>query len=144
MSIYRYNAERFPEPHRRCQLASMLTDIFETSILTRITDQTTPEQFRAAQHSLLLLYQRLEGQKGWAHYSSPQGRHTCVREAYTEAVYKLKNLAIMQPEIVPPAAKQQVITVEGVVIDLEEEYRTSREETDLGTEDTPPDGRDTR
>jgi hypothetical protein len=40
---------------------------------------------------------------------------------------------LMQPVPELPAAKQQVITVEGVVVDIEEHYHTSEKETDLGT-----------
>jgi hypothetical protein len=60
MLLYDYYADRFPTPERRCSFAQTLTEVFETSILAKLTDQTTPDQFHALQHSLLLLYQRLE------------------------------------------------------------------------------------
>ena len=42
---------------------------------------------------------------------------------------------MQEPAPSPPT--QQVITSEGIVIDLEEKAQTSTEETDLGTEDSP-------
>jgi hypothetical protein len=41
----------------------------------------------------------------------------------------------MQPVPEPQAPKQQVITVEGVVVDIEETLSTSTTETDLGTQE---------
>jgi hypothetical protein len=123
-----------------CSHARAFAQLADQSIFQKVTDQTTPEQFEAAQYSLLQLCQRLEANMDLFHYASVSGTHQCVRDVYTEAAYRLKHLAIMQPEPLPePPPKQQLITLSGVVIDLEEEYRTSREETDLGTEDDPPD-----
>jgi hypothetical protein len=61
----------------------------------------------------------------------------------TYAAFRLKNLEIMQ-EPVPPPPAQQLITREGIVIDLEEQIRTSTEETFLGSDDTTPDNGNTR
>jgi hypothetical protein len=128
-----------------CSQARAFAQLADQSIFSKITDQTTPEQFEAAQLSLLNLCQRLEANLDLFHYAAVVGTHECIRDVYTEAAYRLKNLAIMQPEPLPePPPKQQLITLSGVVIDLEEEYRTSREETDLGTEDDSPDRRNTR
>jgi hypothetical protein len=69
------------------------------------------------------------------HYPSGRGMHACVRDVYTEAAYRLQNLSIMQPVPEAPAAKQQVITVEGVVVEIEEKLSTSTTETDLGTKE---------
>jgi hypothetical protein len=123
-----------------CPQAVAFDQLADQSIFRKITDQTTPEQFQAAQLSLLQLCQRVEANLDLFHFKAAVGTHQCVRDVYTEAAYRLKHLAIMQPEPLPePAPTQQLITLSGVVIDLEEEYRTSREETDLGTEDDPPD-----
>jgi hypothetical protein len=128
-----------------CSEARAFAQLADQSIFSKITDQTTPEQFEEAQYSLLTLCQRLEANLDLFHYKAAVGTHQCIRDAYTEAAYHLKNLAIMQPEPLPEQPpKQQLITLSGVVIDLEEEYRTSREETDLGTEDIPPDTRRNR
>jgi hypothetical protein len=128
-----------------CSHARTFAHVADQSIFSKITDQTTPEQFEAAQYSLLNLCQRLEANLDMFHYPSAVGTHQCVRDVYTEAAYHLKHLAIMQPEPLPaPPPRQQVITIEGIVVDLEEELRTSREETYLGMDDTDPDTRDTR
>jgi hypothetical protein len=44
-----------------------------------------------------------------------------------------------EPQPEPSAPTRQLLTVEGVLIDLEETIRTSSNETYLGTDDTPPD-----
>jgi hypothetical protein len=127
----------YPTP---CPQARAFAQLAEQSIFRTITDQTTPEQFQAAQLSLLQLCQRMEANLDLFHYPAAVGTHQCIRDVYTEAAYRLKHFAIMQPEPLPePPPKQQLITLSGVVIDLEEEYRTSREETDLGTADDSPD-----
>jgi hypothetical protein len=115
-----------------CAPARTFGQIAAQSIFAKITDRTTPEQFQAAQESLRALCLRFEAQLDLFHYPSGQGTHWCVRDVYTKAAYRLQNLAIMQPVPEPPAAKQQVITVEGVVIDIEENISTSTQETDLG------------
>jgi hypothetical protein len=119
-----------------CSPARSFAQIAAQSIFAKITDRTTPEQYQAAQESLRQLCQRYEATLDLFHYpaaySSP---HWCVRDVYTDAAYRLQNLSIMQPVPEPPAPKQQVITVEGVVIDIEETLSTSTTETDLGTKE---------
>jgi hypothetical protein len=124
-----------------CSLAFTYAQIIEQTIFARITDRTTPQQFVAAQQSLLELCQRLESQMDWSHFPSSQGRHSCIRDVYTDAEFRLKHLAIMHQQALPP---QRLITREGIVIDLEDKIQTSTEETDLGTEDIPPDNRNGR
>jgi hypothetical protein len=139
----RWYDERRSQQRNLCSFAFTYAQIIEQTIFARITDRTTPQQFEAAQQSLLELCQRFESQMDWSHFPAPQGRHSCIRDVYTDAKFRLKNLLIMQPAAPPPPA-QQLITREGIVIDLEEKIQTSTEETDLGTEDTPPDNRSGR
>jgi hypothetical protein len=87
-----------------------------------------------AQQNLLALCQRLESQMDIFHYPASTSMHHCVQDIYTDAAFRLENLAIMQ-EPAPPAPKQQLISREGAVIDLEERVQTSRNETDAGSED---------
>jgi hypothetical protein len=65
---------------------------------------------------------------------------------YLDAAARLTTLAAMWPAPPPeqPAAPKQLLTVEGVVIELEETIRTSREETYLGTDDPQADTGQTR
>jgi hypothetical protein len=75
----------------------------------------------------------------WTHYPAATGTHSCVRDIYTDAAFRLKNLALMQPAPQPPPPAQQLITREDIVIDLEERIHTSAEDTYLGTDDNLPD-----
>jgi hypothetical protein len=124
--------------HRRlCRDAFTFAQIAEQTIFALISDRTTPEQFKLAQQNLTLLCRELEATVEWDHYTSSSGpAHSCVRDVYTDAAFRLKNLEIMQKAAPPPPA-QQVITKEGVVIDLEEKIQTSTEETELGIDDSP-------
>jgi hypothetical protein len=123
--------------HRNlCSVAYTFAQIADQSIFAFITNRTTPEQFQTAQQSLLQLCQRLESQMDIFHYPAATGMHSCVRDIYTDAAFRLKNLEIMQ-EPAPPPPTQQLISREGAVIDLEERVETSSEETDVGTDDSP-------
>jgi hypothetical protein len=75
------------------------------------------------------------------HYPAATGDHWCVRDVYDHAVLALKGLAAMHQQAVPQPARQQLITRTGVVIDLEDAIQTSTDDTELGTEGTPPDRR---
>jgi hypothetical protein len=78
----------------RCHLATTLAQIVEQSLLCRITESTTAEQFQLMQQTLILLCMELEQQADWRHYASTDTvRHCCVRDIYTQAVFILKHLA---------------------------------------------------
>lgn len=134
--------ERRSQQRNLCSFAYTFAQIAEQSIFTRITDRTTPEQFEAALQTLDELCQRLERQMDWSHFPASHGMHSCIRDVYIDAEFRLKNLAIMQQA--PPPPSQQLISREGIVIDVEERFRTSTVETDIGTENTPPDNRNGR
>ena len=133
MTLY----NRYEEQYRRlCPQSRTFEQIADQSIFAKITDQTTQEQFAQAQQSLLELCQRLEAQVDLFHYAQPYGPpHSCVRDLYLHAAAHLENLAIMQIPVQPPVPKQQLITSDGTVIDLEDRVQTSSNETDTGTED---------
>jgi hypothetical protein len=79
-------------------------------------------------------------QEGLFHYQAPfSGLHTCVADIYHDLSARLTNLAIMHQQPEKPAPKHQLITSEGVVIDLEGKAQTNREGTNLGTDDSTPD-----
>jgi hypothetical protein len=114
--------------------------IADQSIFSQITEQTTPQQFELALQSLKALSERLEAQVDLFHFPQAYGSpHSCVRDVFNDAEFRLKNLAIMHQKPEQPAPKQQLISREGAVIDLEEQVETSSEETDLGTDDTASD-----
>ena len=125
-----------PQFRQLCGHARTFADITDRTIFARITDLTTPGQFEALQAQLLQLCLRLEATVDMFHYQQPYGPpHSCVRDLYTDAAARLTNLAILQQAPQQPAPKQQLITSEGTVIDLEDRVQTSSNETDTGTED---------
>jgi hypothetical protein len=127
----------------RCDLFERLLEIAEVSIFQQLPDAITPAQVQVALTSLWELRQELvaEAKANRFHFAAATGsRHRCADAAYQHACYRLKFLSQL-PKGRQPA--QQLITREGIVIDLEEKIQTSTQETDLGTEDTPPDRRNT-
>jgi hypothetical protein len=128
--------EQRSQQRNLCSFAFTYAQIIEQTIFARITDRTTPEQFQLAQQNLTLLCRELAAKVDWNHYPSSSGpAHSCVRDVYADAAFRLKNLEIMQPPA--PAPAQQLITPDAVVINAEESIETSTEETGLGTEDSP-------
>jgi hypothetical protein len=126
-----------PQFRQLCGHSRTFADIADKTIFARITDLTTPSQFEALQGQLLQLCLRLEATVDMFHYQQAYGPpHSCVRDLYTDAAARLTNLAILQQAPQPAPPKQQLITSEGAVIDLEERVQTSDEETDTGTEDS--------
>jgi hypothetical protein len=130
-----YDEKRYQQ-RNLCGFAFTYAQIIEQTIFARINDRTTPQQYEAALQSLEALCQRFERQMDWSHYPASHGLHSCIRDVLTDAEFRLKNLLIMhQPP--PPPASQQLITREGIIIDVEEAIQSSIEETDLGTDDSP-------
>jgi hypothetical protein len=136
MTLY----NRYEEQYRRlCSYARTFAQIADQSIFSQISEHTTPAQFDLALQNLKALCERLEAQVDLFHYPAAYGQpHSCVRDLYLHAAAHLENLAIMHVPVQPPPPKQQLITREGAVIDLEEHVQTSSEETDMGTEDSSP------
>jgi hypothetical protein len=127
-----------------CPHARTFMQISEQTIFSKITEHTRPEQFAAAAEILLQLCQRLEAQVDMFHYPAATGDHWCVRDVYDHAVLALKGLAAMHQQAVPEPPKQQLITKDGIVMDLEEKLQTNRTETHLGTGDAQPGNRNMR
>jgi hypothetical protein len=67
-------------------------------------------------------------------YTTPEQYAAAMREEVAES--RLRNLQIMYVPAQPPAPKQQLITTEGAVIDLEDKIQTNTTETDVGTADS--------
>jgi hypothetical protein len=131
---------RYEEQYRRlCSYARTFADIADKTIFSQISEFTTPDQFDLALQNLRALCQRLEAQVDLFHYGQAYGTsHSCVIDIYTDAEFRLKNLAIMHQKVEQQPPKQQLITNEGAVIDLEDRVQTSTEETDTGTADSSP------
>jgi hypothetical protein len=130
-------------PHRldasrpRCHLAATFAQIVEQSMLSRITETTTAEQFQALQQSLILLCMELEQQADWRHYQAAGFlSHCCVRDIYAQAAFTLKNLSLLQPAPpAPPPPLPPRETPKDVVRDLADTIQPDPEATTLGTDD---------
>ena len=127
-----------------CPHARTFIQIAEQTIFSKITEHTRPDQFTTAEEILQQLCHRLEAQVDMFHYPAATGDHWCVRDVYDHAVLALAGLAALHQQAVPEPPKQQLITREGIIIDLEEKIQTNRAETHLGTDDTQPGNRNTR
>ncbi len=134
--------EKRSQQRNLCSFAFTYAQIIEQTIFARINDRTTSQQYEAALQSLGELCRRFERQMDWSHYPASHGMHSCLRDVLTDAEFRLKNLAIMQSA--PPPPPQQLITREGIIIDVEESVSTSSVETELGAEDAPPANRNGR
>jgi hypothetical protein len=126
--------EKRSQQRNLCSFAFTYGQIVEQTIFSRITDRTTPQQLEVALQTLEELCQRLERQMDWSHYPAYHGVHSCLRDVYTDAEYRLKNLAIMHQQASP---FQRMVTNQGIIVDLAEHLETSTDETELGTDDSP-------
>jgi hypothetical protein len=86
-----------------CPEARTLAEV-GNQMFAKISDHPiTPEQLQQLQQSLKLLCRELEANLSLFHYGSSHGLpHTCVRDIYTEAAFRLNNVAILQPAPQPP------------------------------------------
>jgi hypothetical protein len=132
----RWYDERRSQQRNPCSAAFTAAQIIEQTIFARITNRTTAEQFQLAQETLSQLCSELAATVTWDHYAASSGPpHSCVRDVYVDAAFRLKNLEITQPP--PPPPPQRLITNQGIIVDLAEHLETSTDETDLGTDDSP-------
>jgi hypothetical protein len=128
-----------------CVLSDSFYYTSRDAVFRQLRTDMTKEQWQAALESLTRLRDELVQALYPMHYGSLVGRHRCVDHLYREAQARLRSLEIMQPAPKPPPPpKQQLITKEGIVMDLEEKLQTNRAETHLGTDDTQPGNRNTR
>jgi hypothetical protein len=117
---------------------SFYAAVREDGIFRQLTPETTPAQFAAALEQLQVLRDELVQQVYPMHYGSLVGRHRCVDHLFREARARLGGMKITQPAPKPPPPpKQQLITRDGIVRDVEEKIQTSTEETEVGTDDSP-------
>jgi hypothetical protein len=112
------------------------SDVFyrtaQDSIFSQLTDETTPAQFEQAQAYLLLMKQELEQDMPAMHYASQIGMHLCVGVLYKEAALRFRNLALLQPEPLPPVIGPQPLSPEDIVNNLENDLPVDPDETYLG------------
>jgi hypothetical protein len=126
----------------RCHLATTFAQIVEQSMLRRVTETTTAEQFQVLQQSLILLCMELEAQADWRHYQAAgTRRHCCVRDIYTQAAFILKNLSLTTPPLpvpaqppAPPAPKPQPLSDEDLMERLKTYVTERTNETFFGQE----------
>jgi hypothetical protein len=116
----------------------IFSDVFyrsaQDSIFSQLTDETTPAQFEAAQANLLLMKEELEKDMPAMHYASQFGTHLCVGVLFKEASLRLKNLALLQPEPLPPEIGPKPLSPEDIVNNLENDLPTDPQDTFLGDE----------
>jgi hypothetical protein len=116
----------------------VFSDVFhrtaQDTIFSQLTDDTTPEQFEKAQANLLQMKQDLEQGMLPMHYAAQFGSHLCVAVLYKEASLRLRNLALLQPEPLPPVIGPQPLTPEDIVNNLENDLPTNPQDTLLGDE----------
>jgi hypothetical protein len=116
----------------------VFSDVFhrtaQDTIFSQLTDDTTPEQFEAAQANLLQMKQELEQDMPPMHYAAQFGSHLCVAVLYKEAALRLRNLALLHPEPLPPVTSPQPLTPEDIVNNLENDLPPDPDETYLGEE----------
>jgi hypothetical protein len=130
--------------HRLCSYSRRFAQIFEQTILSQISERTTPAQLAAAKFSVRALSQQLavEAKRDWSHYPAEQGSHNCVRTVLTDAIFSLENTILLRPEPAPeqtPATPQPQTALEGVVKAFGEPVQPSDKATYLGTAEEEPD-----
>jgi hypothetical protein len=108
-----------------CPHARTYMQFAEQTIFNKITPATTAEQYAAAEEILRQLRDRLEAQVDMFHYPAASGDHWCVRDVSDHAVLALKGLSAMHQQEVAPPPRQQLISREGIVIDLEDKIQTN-------------------
>jgi hypothetical protein len=123
-----------PQYRQLCPEARTLAEV-GNQIFAKIADHPiTPEQLQQLQQSLILLCQELEANLSLFHYGSSHGLlHTCVRDIYTEAAFRLNNIAILQAAPPPPEAPEETkppLTHE----DVENIFHSLPPDTYFGTE----------
>jgi hypothetical protein len=73
------------------------------AIFRCLTPETTQRQFLEAMESLTRLRDELVQDVKPMHYGALVGRHRCLDQLFTEARARLRSLAVLQPELKPPA-----------------------------------------
>jgi hypothetical protein len=125
---------QLPPDLPRCLFSDVFHRTSEDTIFAQLTDDTSPQQFEAAQANLLLMKEELEKDMPPMHYATHIGTHVCVEMLYKEASLRLKNLAALQPEPLPPEIGPNPLSPEDIVNNLENDLPTDPQDTLLGDE----------
>src|ERR671914_836857 len=132
---------KLPPDLPRCLFSDVFHRTSEDTIFSQITDDTTPAQFEQAQAYLLQMKEELEKDMPRMHYAAHIGTHICVGVLYKEALLRLKNLAVLQPEPLPLETGPQPLSPEDIVNNLENDLPVAPDDTYLGEEkETENDG----
>jgi hypothetical protein len=125
---------RLPKDLPLCVYSDVFYRSAQDSIFSQLTDETTPGQYEQAQANLLLMKQELEKDMPRMHYAAHIGTHICVGVLYKEASLRLKNLALLQPEPLPPETGPKPLSPKDIVNNLENDLPVDPDETYLGEE----------
>lgn len=126
-----------------CGYYQVFEAIAKDTIFTRLTPQTTKEQYEQVQECLVLLRNELQRRLDWRHFPSATGPpHRCLADCCLEAVFRLKNLSLLAPKAPIDAPKPRVLSPEDVVDNLgvtlsllAQQGLTLPKETHLGREE---------
>jgi hypothetical protein len=106
-------------PNKPCAEYEKLQRVAE-DILANVSDSTSPEQFEQAQKGLLFYWEELKKHLDPLHPRFPGG-HPCLDEAYLHYAMVLRNRAVLQkplPPPAPPARRQPPRSPDDVVNDI--------------------------
>ena len=126
---------RLPKDLPLCVFSDVFYRTAQDTIFSQLTDDTTQQQFEQAQAYLLLMKKELEKDMPPMHYASQLGTHLCLELLYKEAILRLKNLTLLQPEPLPPVTGPQPLSPEDIVNNLENDLPIDPDETYLGEEE---------
>jgi hypothetical protein len=116
-----------------CVVSDSFYRTVRETIFQQLTSETTAAQWQAAQESLTRLREEKAQEIYPMHYGALVGRHRRVEHVFKEAVARLRNLEIMQPQPKPPPEPPPPPeTLADVVRDLKEAFQPNPEATPLG------------
>jgi hypothetical protein len=122
---------KLPKDLPLCVFSDVFYRSAQDTIFSQLTDDTTPAQFEQALDNLLLMKEELAKDMPPMHYASQLGTHLCLEALYKEAILCLKNLAVLQPEPLPPITGPQPLSPEDIVNNLENDLPPIRKKPTL-------------
>lgn len=131
MTIWSLNRRGW-SPDNTCPEYETLKLVAE-ALLAQVGDTTSPEQFEQAQKSLLFLFEELKQRTDPLHFRVPGG-HRCLEHCYLEYATRLRNRAILQKPLLPPAQNPQPVPLETLLANVERVIAESAKETPFGHE----------
>jgi hypothetical protein len=141
--MWQYDPEEITRTHE-CTPAYQLRQLATETILSRLTERTTQEQYRLALDSLAALRDERLGFLDAFHRSVLYGRHRCIEEAYLSLRLQLQNAMLLRPvpQEAPPepaAPPEPLMTPTQVIEALRDRLQPMPDATPLGIDDDLPD-----